>query len=170
MISEVVDYFEGALPNKGKEREALSVEELGDIIDRDDLAEMLDGMISDEFDADLDDNSPDQVAGDIVRLWKSIVKGEDGMVLELEGLVAASAGRKVQAQRSGDGEVEVDQYGNPVEEGSDDEESGDEDEDEDMEGGGAAGGSGSAAPKEKEKQEPVVDDDGFTLVQKKGKK
>lgn len=161
MISEVVDYFESSIPGSSNGK-ALSAEQLGDIVDEEDLEELLEGMISDEFEADLEDNSIEQVAGDIVRLWKNVVKGEDGMVRELEELVRTMGGSKVRAQR-GEEEGEVDEDGNPIlgDSGSEDE-SGDEDVDMDA-------GEGKKVV-EKEKQEPVVDEDGFTLVQKKGKK
>ena len=96
------------------------------------------------------------MAGDVVKLWKKVVKGDQAMVDELEELVRTTGSKKVQAQGNGDDDEELDEAGNPLpdSEGSSD--------DEDVE---------MAAPAQpKEKQEPVVDDDGFTLVQKKGKK
>lgn len=157
MISEVVDYFESCLPDT-KNASTTTPEELAGIVDQDDLADLLENMIKDEFDVDFDDGSLDHVAGDIVKLWKKIVSGDKAMVDELEELVRTTGGKRVQAQGSGDDEVELDEDGNPLE---DDESS----EDEDVE---MSGSSAQAQPKEK--QEPVVDDDGFTLVQKKGKR
>ena len=154
MISEVVDYFESCLPKANEPN--MTEEQLAELVDQDDLAEMLEGMVSDEFEVDLDDGSADEVAGDVVKLWKKVVKGDQAMVDELEELVRTTGSKKVQAQGNGDDDEELDEDGNPLpdSEGSSD--------DEDIE---------MAAPAQpKEKQEPVVDDDGFTLVQKKGKK
>jgi pre-rRNA-processing protein TSR2 len=157
MISEVVDYFESCLPKSTEPQ--LSEDQLADLVDQDELAEMLEGMVSDEFEVDLDDGSADEVAGDVVKLWKKLTKGDKAMVEELEELVRSTAGKKVQAQGHGDDEQELDEDGNLLE-GSDD-----SSDDDDVEMANTEG-----PPEPKEKQEPVVDDDGFTLVQKKGKK
>jgi pre-rRNA-processing protein TSR2 len=157
MISEVVDYFESCLPKSTEPQ--LSEDQLADLVDQDELAEMLEGMVSDEFEVDLDDGSADEVAGDVVKLWKKLTKGDKAMVEELEELVRSTAGKKVQAQGHGDDEQELDEDGNLIE-GSDD-----SSDDDDVEMANTEG-----PPEPKEKQEPVVDDDGFTLVQKKGKK
>ena len=154
MISEVVDYFESCLPKDNEP--SMAEDQLADLVDQDDLAEMLEGMVSDEFEVDLDDGSADEVAGDVVKLWKKVIKGDKAMVDELEELVRTTGSKKVQAQGNGDDDEELDEDGNPLP----DSEGSSEDEDIEM----------SAPAQPKEKQEPVVDDDGFTLVQKKGKK
>jgi len=157
MISEVVDYFESCLPKSNEPQ--LSEDQLAGLVDQDDLAEMLEGMISDEFEVDLDDGSADEVAGDVVKLWKKLSKGDKAMVDELEELVRTTGGKKVQAQGNGDDDEELDEDGNPLPDSDDSSE-----EDVEMT-------STDAPAQPKEKQEPVVDDDGFTLVQKKsGKK
>jgi pre-rRNA-processing protein TSR2 len=156
MISEVVDYFESCLPKSNEPQ--LSEDQLADLVDQDDLAEMLEGMISDEFEVDLDDGSADEVAGDVVKLWKKLAKGDKAMVDELEELVRTTGGKKVQAQGNGDDDEELDEDGNPIPDSDDSSE-----EDVEMT-------SIDAPVQPKEKQEPVVDDDGFTLVQKKGGK
>jgi pre-rRNA-processing protein TSR2 len=157
MISEVVDYFESCLPKTNEPQ--LSEDHLADLVDQDDLAEMLEGMISDEFEVDLDDGSADEVAGDVVKLWKKLSKGDKAMVEELEELVRTTGGKKVQAQGNGDDDEELDEDGNPIIHS--DESSSEED---------VEMTSSDAPAQTKEKQEPVVDDDGFTLVQKKGGK
>lgn len=121
-------------------------------IDLDDLADMLLGMIEDEFETDLEDGSPESVAKDILNVWKEVLAGSDGMVRELEALVDQGKGKKVQATGHHTGEE--------LDEEEDYEDS--EDEDEDME-------DVDLARKVLDKQpppEPVVDEDGFTLVQK----
>lgn len=153
MISEVVDYFESCLPKANEP--SMTEDQLADLVDQDDLAEMLEGMISDEFEVDLDDGSADEVAGDVVKLWKKVVKGDKAMVDELEELVRTTGSKKVQAQGNGE-DLLLDEEGNPLP----DSDGSSDDEDTEM----------SEPAQPKEKQEPVVDDDGFTLVQKKGKK
>jgi pre-rRNA-processing protein TSR2 len=152
IASSIVDLFEEALT-------APSIEDTTAPIDQDDLADMLHGMILDEFEADLDDGSPDGVATDVIKLWTEVISGKQDMVVELEGLVEKNKGKKVQAVNQG---------------GDEDDESGSEDdsEDEDDEGKDDKMDVDDQPPKlveRKEPQEPIVDEDGFTLVQGKGK-
>jgi pre-rRNA-processing protein TSR2 len=131
-------------------------------LDQDEIADLLNQMMSDEFDANIEDGSIDLIAGDVVRLWRDIIRpgvvsAEDTVgALERKALEIRKKG--VQAQKGGElVEVEGDS-------GSDD---------------GSGSGSGDEmdvdeapqlVPKEKEKVEPVVDEDGFTMVQGKGRK
>jgi pre-rRNA-processing protein TSR2 len=152
IASSIIDLFEEALT-------APSIEDTTAPIDQDDLADMLHGMILDEFEADLDDGSPDGVATDVIKLWTEVISGKQDMVVELEGLAEKNRGKKVQAVNQG---------------GDEDDESGSEDdsEDDDGEGKDEKMDVDDQPPKlveRKEPQEPVVDEDGFTLVQGKGK-
>ncbi|KAJ9094841.1 hypothetical protein QFC19_007770 [Naganishia cerealis] len=113
------------------------------------------------FEVDLEDGSDETVAKDIIRLWKQLVRGNATMLQEVEALATAKAGQKVKASGQ-DGEQEVDEDGNPVDDDEDDE---DEDMDTDND----------EVPKlvdnkANEPKEPVVDEDGFTLVQKGSRK
>lgn len=158
MASEVVDYFESAF-GRERERKESTDESRGDIIDVDDLADMLFGMVSDEFDLDLEDKSEEEVAKQIVKLWKAVVRGETLQVEELERAASTNKGKK----QSLDREQEYDEDGNPI---SGDEDGSEEDEDDD-----AMDVDDKEAPELVEarptKHEPVVDEDGFELVQKK---
>lgn len=129
-------------------------------LDQDQIADLLAQVMSDEFEAAVEDDSLDPLAADIVRVWRDIVnagaateeeakgRGEE-VVSALERKAAEVSRQGVRAQ-SGGGEVEVDSEGEEWE--SDDEE---------------APQLVAAEPREpRERQEPVVDDDGFTLVQK----
>ncbi len=151
IASSVVDLFEESLTTIAEERTPP--------IDLDDLADMLFGMVSDEFDADLEDNSAEAVASDVLKLWDSIVGGSIDMVEELERLVEANKGKKMDAIRSHEEDSES---GSESGSGSEDEE---EDEAMDVDEQPPT----LVESQDKKKEEPVVDEDGFTLVQGKGK-
>ncbi|WVW82003.1 hypothetical protein I302_104008 [Kwoniella bestiolae CBS 10118] len=129
-------------------------------LDVDEVGDLLHQIMSDEFDANLEDGSIDSVSSDLVRLWKDIL-GPNPLVLveALEKKAGEVRKQGVNAAR-GAGGAESQSEG----EDSDDYE--DEDGDVDMDG--------ESAPQlvesqpTRERVEPVVDDDGFTLVQKKG--
>ncbi|KAI0250594.1 hypothetical protein BJV78DRAFT_1320225 [Lactifluus subvellereus] len=112
------------------------------------IALMLAQALEDEFEAEFEDGSVEGVAADIVGLWGA---GED-VVREWERKAEGARGKSVDVQEVVD----------------------DEDEWEDEESEGDGGGSDEApqlisAPVDEQrpaKPKPVVDQDGFTLVQK----
>ena len=112
------------------------------------VALMLAQALEDEFDAAFEDGSVEAVAADIVALWGA---GED-VVREWERKAEGVRGKKVDVQEVVDDEDEWE------------DESGEDDEDEDtvpqLMPADAAQVQRPAKPK------PVIDDDGFTLVQK----
>jgi pre-rRNA-processing protein TSR2 len=130
-------------------------------LDQDEIGDLLNQMMSDEFDANIEDGSIDLVSGDIVKLWKDLVRPgvitPEEVVGALERKAAEIRGKGVQAQKGGD-LVEVDE--------DDDSASGSESGEDGMDVDEAP----QLVPREKEKEEPVVDEDGFTLVQSKGRK
>lgn len=167
--SYIIDVFEDAIQqDHGSVEAAASLQAsasgahpLDDVIDQDELADCLIAAMQEAFEVDLEDGSDETVAKDIIRLWKQLVRGNTTMLQEVETLAAQKAGQKVKASGQ-DGEQEVDEDGNPV----------DEDDDEDME---TDGDDDEEAPKlvdtkANEPKEPVVDEDGFTLVQKGSRK
>jgi pre-rRNA-processing protein TSR2 len=132
-------------------------------LDYDDLADLINQMMSDEFESNIEDGSIDAVASDLVRLWRDILQPAPGaqpstVVEALERKAGEIKGKGVQATK-GAGLQTVD---------------GDSDSDWDSEsddGGMEVDEAPQLVPAtERERQEPVVDDDGFTLVQTKGKK
>ena len=132
-------------------------------LDLDDIADMINQMISDEFEANIEDGSIDAVSSDIVRLWRDILKPATGatpntIVDALERKAGEVKGKGVQATK-GDGLQMVD--------GDSDSEWDDEEDDDEMEVDEAPP---LVPATERERQEPIVDDDGFTLVQPKSKK
>lgn len=169
MASEVMDYFEEAYNTAKASPGASSSEEaVADIIDQDDLADMLLGMLSDEFTLDLDDGSDEQVAKDIIQLWKEVVRGETRIAEAFIKAASSNKGKKPAGRIAA--EQEVDENGNPIDGDDDDEDDDDEDYETDDD---AMDVDDEEAPKlveAKPKQEPVVDEDGFELVQKKGGK
>jgi len=131
-------------------------------LDHDDLADSLNQVMSDEFEANIEDGSIDAVSADIIRLWRDILSATPEAIVEALERKAGEVRRSgVQATKGGD-MVEVD----------DDEDtsgSGREDEVDGME----IDETPQPVPRDTEKEErtePVVDDDGFTLVQGKGRR
>lgn len=133
-------------------------------LDLDDLGDLLNQMITDEFDAKIEDGSIDSIANDIIKLWHDILLPPADTTPE--SFVAALEARAASRRKSG---VQVSRGADPEEEDGSEDESGSDDEEDD-------GMDVDEAPrlvpreKEKEKVEPVVDEDGFTLVQNKGRK
>jgi len=119
-------------------------------LDAEDVALMLGQALEDEFDASFEDGSVEAVAADIVALWGA---GE-GVVGEWERKAEGVRGKKVDVQEVVDDEDEWE------------DESG-EDEDEDADGAPQLMPADDAAQVQRPaKPKPVIDDDGFTLVQK----
>jgi pre-rRNA-processing protein TSR2 len=119
--------------------------------DLDDITDLILQALSDEFGVDVDDGSVERIAESTVKLWAAEPTTAAQMVSEFEAAARKGSKARVQAVR---------------EEGNGDSDWESESEDEDgvprlVETG--------AQPAPKEKQEPVVDEEGFTLVQGKGK-
>jgi pre-rRNA-processing protein TSR2 len=159
LASEIIDTFEGAVvaTPAGPAMAADCVAEPP--MDVDQLADLLTQVMSDEFEAAIEDGSVDPLAADVLRLWADVVapsvRSAEETVSALERK-AAEVSRKPVAATSGGGPVDED-----GEEWEDDEDSDDEGDDH-----AHAHGDADDAPMLVERQEPVVDDDGFTLVQK----
>lgn len=116
--------------------------------------------MEDEFDVVLEDESHISVARDLCALWSASKSLNEAPIKDWESRADKASGRKVDVQV--ESKVKhVDEQGNEIEE---DESDDDEGEWEDEEGE-------AEAPQlvDREKREPVVDEDGFTLVQGKGK-
>ncbi|EUC67459.1 pre-rRNA-processing protein, partial [Rhizoctonia solani AG-3 Rhs1AP] len=116
--------------------------------DLDYIADLILQAMSDEFDVDVEDGSADRIAESIVKLWAAEPAAAAQMVAGFQATAQKYSKVQVKASR-GEGN------------GDSDWESESEDED------GVPRLMEPAAPKEK--PEPVVDEDGFTLVQGKGK-
>jgi len=126
-------------------------------MDIDQLADLLTQVMSDEFEAAIEDGSVEPLAADILRVWKDILtptaRPAEETVAALERKAKEIGRRGVQATSGGGPEVED----------GDDWES---DSDEEMEDEDEVPQLVESRPERPERQEPVVDDDGFTLVQK----
>ncbi|EIN04312.1 hypothetical protein PUNSTDRAFT_108435 [Punctularia strigosozonata HHB-11173 SS5] len=122
------------------------------------VTEMLLQIMEDEFDCNLEDDSVEGVARDVVKMWEDAEAGREEHIKALEQQAEKLRGRKI--------DVKVE---DAIAEGSDwedDEESGDEDvEMEDSDQAPTLVPAREAPTKE----EPEVDEDGFTLVKSKGK-
>jgi pre-rRNA-processing protein TSR2 len=131
-------------------------------LDQDDVDEMLLDIMAEEFEVEVEDGTSKSVAKDIVKIWKEAFEGNAATVLQLEADVVRMGDAKVVAQTqpaSGDSDFEDEDDGE-----DDDEEDGEDDEMEE-----------DAPPLVESQQtptrpEPVVDEDGFTLVQGRSRK
>lgn len=120
------------------------------------VEEILVQVMADEFETNLEDESAESVAKDIVRIWEESRVGKQDSVLKFEQLADKLKGKKAEAQQgatSDDDEWE--------EEDGD----GSESSDDEIEADEAPGLLIDRRPKD----EPEVDDEGFTMVKGKGK-
>ncbi|KAF8844792.1 hypothetical protein BDN67DRAFT_894200 [Paxillus ammoniavirescens] len=124
----------------------------------DDIEELLLQIMSDEFEVVLEDDSGAAVSKDIVKLFRFVCTGDDTLVEELEAQAERIKGK-------------TPQYEVGAGSGSDWEDDDDEDGESESEGGQGEGDvpqlldrSGGGG-----REEPEVDEDGFTMVKKKGR-
>jgi pre-rRNA-processing protein TSR2 len=130
-------------------------------LEHDDLADLINQIMSDEFESNIEDGSIDAVAADIVRLWRDILQPAPGasastVVEALERKAAEVKGKGIQATK-----------GAGLQNADGEEDSDSEWDDESDEDGMDVDEAPQLVPAERERVEPVVDDDGFTLVQPK---
>ncbi|WWC85978.1 uncharacterized protein L201_000849 [Kwoniella dendrophila CBS 6074] len=168
LASTLIDEFEQRitlLPFNGAVNPTQNIQENmvdpnGDLpLDFDEIGDLLHQIMSDEFDANLEDGSIDSVSNDLINLWKTILSSTNPneFIENLEKKV-----NELKKQHGGKPKISKGQGGSESQSEGEDEDSDDEDVNMDE------------APQlidnqqPKERQEPVVDDDGFTLVQKKG--
>ncbi|CAO1616233.1 unnamed protein product [Sympodiomycopsis kandeliae] len=138
--------------------------------DQDDLAEVLEGYLADEFDARIEDDSCDFIASRIASIHKGIFispADESQQAAEDVKNKAQEVIRPLQEaadKQKSSKNKEQDRYqSQPGFESDSDDDGGDDEEDDDMD---VDQPSTSSRPP-KQKQEPIVDDDGFTTVQRK---
>lgn len=122
-------------------------------------------MLSDEFDANLEDGSIDSVSRDIGIIWDVIAQRSTEeattRVEALEKKAEEKKGKSVQGTKKG----LIGEDGEELDDDSD--ESGSEEEED---GGMEVDEVPQLVPREKERVEKVVDEDGFELVQKGSKR
>ncbi|TFK41627.1 Pre-rRNA-processing protein TSR2-domain-containing protein [Crucibulum laeve] len=116
------------------------------------IEELLLQVMSDEFEVVVEDGSAEAVAKDIMKLWQETREGKEEGVRNFEELARKIGGKKLEVKEEVRNE---DEWSDEDEEGGSGDEEGEEEAPQ------------LIAPKAKE--EPVVDEDGFTLVQGKGK-
>ncbi|KAG0263938.1 hypothetical protein BG011_007771 [Mortierella polycephala] len=140
-IDTIVDYFS----EKGKN------------VDTFDLEDILIQIMNDEFSIMLEDKSEQHISKVLEQLFLECTHGKYDLVqtLKHDSQKISGALKGSKAQKNGDDD----------DDSSDDE--GDDSEDMDVEM--TEGESSSSAPR-REKQEPIVDEDGFETVVKKGKR
>ncbi|KAF5363372.1 hypothetical protein D9756_001053 [Leucocoprinus leucothites] len=134
-----------------------SFEEESEQPDEQYIEEMLLQIMADEFEAVLEDDSAASVAKDIVRMWLETRERKDGTVQKFEALADKIKGKKIEVKEnveSGDDDWEDEENGEDLIDDDDEE---------------APQLIEHQIPPSSQKNELVVDEDGFTLVQGKGK-
>jgi len=121
------------------------------------IEEMLLQIMADEFEAVLEDDSAASVAKDIMGMWIETKEGKDNTVRKFESLVDKIKGKRIEVKEN----VESDE--------SDDEDWEDDEGEEGYEDNNVPQLIEHCAPQPGCRSAPVIDDDGFTLVQGKGK-
>lgn len=141
---------------------------------RDEVEETLKWSISQQFDLDLEDGSEMTVAKDLIALWRECIRRvlDPSGQGEVEGELAKKFREGAEKAKREDGEGRFQAQRAPGQEGEDDEED-TTDDDEDSEGFETEEdeqmGEVEAAPPARERVEPVIDEDGFEMVQPKKK-
>ncbi|KAH8829780.1 Pre-rRNA-processing protein TSR2-domain-containing protein [Flagelloscypha sp. PMI_526] len=150
LASSIVDAFE----------EAPSTE----IPDDQYIEQMLLQVMADEFDVVLEDGSSESVAVDICKMWDETRAGGDDSLLvrKFEKEAQKLEGKKMELVKGAVEEGKEDEEWVSSDEESDGEEEDDGEEEPEL--------MQVDSPKLPQKLEPIIDEDGFTLVQKKGKR
>lgn len=130
-----------------------------------DLQDMLDEALQLDFNIQAEDDSPYQVARLLVNMHNQVAAGDFSYVQQMREAAAqqAAAAAAAASQRVANGEPGADEDSSSEdEEGSDGEDAMDAEGGEDMEMDDAPAG-------EQQPRGPVVDEDGFQVVQRKGR-
>lgn len=162
MASELLD----ALESSSSSSSTLSPNSASNQVDEDYIEEMILQMMNDEFDCVIEDGSSADVAEDLVKLWKEAQSGGEKAIEQSmkiwEEKERAIQGKRLQAQ-----EIKAEEEGG-WEDG--DGESGDDNDEEDESEGGMEVDEPRALVDKRDNEDPVVDEDGFTLVKGKGRR
>lgn len=131
---------------------------------------MLLQVLEDEFECELDDGSEVVVAREIVRLRAACLRGETG---EVEGMykrwMENKGRREEEEERLRRLQVVEHRHGEGDEEDDEEDSEDEEDEDEDVEMGEEDDVAASVTQPRRQRQEPEVDEEGFTMVKKRGR-
>ncbi|GAA5832038.1 hypothetical protein JCM3766R1_003696 [Sporobolomyces carnicolor] len=140
---------------------------------RDEVEETLKWSISQQFDLDLEDGSETTVAKDLIQLWRECIRRVLGGQLDVEGELAKKFREGAERAKREDGQQRFQAQRAPGQDGEEDDEDTTDDDDsdgfeteEDAEMGDA---SMAPPPPARERPEPIVDEDGFEMVQTKKK-
>lgn len=124
----------------------------------DDLELELDDALRQDFNTECEDGSPREVADVLIRLHNQLLQGDTTLLGQLRSRQASGASASTRQVVDFDG-AEIEGSG-----GS----SSDEDDDDEMDDGGEAPAATPLGPPQEQRQpkpQPVVDEDGFELVQ-----
>jgi pre-rRNA-processing protein TSR2 len=141
---------------------------------QDEVEETLKWSISQQFDLDLEDGSEIQVSKDLISLWRECIRRVINGQSEQEGELAKKFREGAEKAKREDGQGRFQAQRGPGQDGEEDQgDTTDEDDDSDgfetEEDAEMGDGTAQAPPAPRERIEPVVDEDGFEMVQPKKK-
>ncbi|GAX83506.1 hypothetical protein CEUSTIGMA_g10931.t1 [Chlamydomonas eustigma] len=133
----------------------------------DELEELLDDAILHDFNVEAEDGSPRQVAEALVSIYKECFEGDYSAVQRMQANAANGAAKSKRQVVDNDGTVMGEDSGGDS--SSDDDELDNDEEMEDVTITGATG-TGAVPMESSRPMGPVVDEEGFTVVQRRGKR
>ncbi|GAA5882114.1 hypothetical protein JCM16303_005611 [Sporobolomyces ruberrimus] len=142
---------------------------------RDEVEETLKWSIGEQFDLDLEDGSESTIAKDLIALWRECIQRVLKNEQDREGPLATKFREGAEKAKGEDGQQRFQAQRGPGQDGEeDDDDTTDEDDSEGFETEeddvmGEVEHSAPPPPQPRERQEPVVDEDGFEMVQPKKK-
>lgn len=138
---------------------------------QDEVEETLKWSISQQFDLDLEDGSEMTVAKDLIQLWRECIRRVMNNQLEVEGELAKKFRDGAEKAKREDGQQRFAAQRAPGQDGEEEDDTTDEDDSEgfETEEDEQMGEVCAPAPPPRERAEPVVDEDGFEMVQPKKK-
>ncbi|GLC45758.1 hypothetical protein PLESTB_000501800 [Pleodorina starrii] len=132
----------------------------------DELEEELDDAILHDFNVEAEDGSPHLVAEGLVKLYQELVGGSTTYLEQLRAMAAAGVQQSKRQVVDLDGTVVAEEDADMASSDDDDE----EDDEMDTEGAGGQGAPRAVPLEPPAPRAPVVDEEGFTMVQGKGRR
>jgi pre-rRNA-processing protein TSR2 len=137
--------------------------ETSNYVDSDDIEDRLLAIMEDEFEVVVDDDSSLKVAVSIIQLYKECAEGDFIHIDEMYGKY-----QEKEARRKAGLEPVTKINPTGIEDGDDEDDDDDDEDDDEDEWIDEDNETQSDVSESQEKQGPILDDDGFELVQKKG--
>lgn len=170
LAEDIVDLFYSTATetaSSGNNQGSTSMSEGGvPIPARDEVEATLKWGIGQQFDLDLEDGSEQVIAKDLVALWRECIQLIQSGKSEEEGVLAKKFREGAEKAKREDGTKRFEASRAP---GAEDEDTTDEEDSEGFETEEEDTEMGEAPPPPRERLEPIVDEDGFEMVQPKKK-